>query len=159
MSTFDSNAELIVRSECIDSDGRFLTDFTGRGEDISPKLYLDGLDPDAHTLAVTLEDLTHQLFGSMAHWIAWNIRPGDSIPEAIAPGRVDPATGIVQGIAYGWHRYRGPKPPRGTTHTYRFTVYVLDCGLALPPRSRLAGFKRALKDHVMQQATLEGTYE
>ena len=153
------NPTLTIRSECIDSEGRFRTDFTGRGKDISPELGLDGLVPGTRTLAVTLEDLTHPLFGSMAHWLAWNISPGDSIPAAIEPGRVNPSTGITQGTAYGWHRYRGPKPPRGKTHTYRFTVYALDCDLRLPSRTRLAGFKQAIEGHVLQQATLEGTYE
>ena len=108
---------------------------------------------------MTLEDLTHPLFGSMAHWIAWNIPPGDSIPAAIPPGRVNPSTGIVQGTAYGWHRYRGPKPPQGMTHTYRFTVHALDCTLTIPSRTRLAGFKHAIEGHVLQRAVLEGIYE
>ncbi len=29
-----------------------------------------------------------------------------------------------QGIGYGFHRYVGPKPPKGKKHTYRFTVYL-----------------------------------
>ena len=159
MGTSDDYTTLTVRSDCIDSDGRFRTDFTGRGRNISPKLRLDGLDPSTRTLAVTLEDLTHPLFGSMAHWVAWNIPPGDSIPAALPPGRVNPSTGIVQGTAYGWHRYRGPKPPRGMTHTYRFTVHALDCNLTIPSRTRLAGFKRAIEGHVLQWAVLEGIYE
>ena len=28
------------------------------------------------------------------------------------------------GIGYGFHRYVGPKPPKGKKHTYRFTVYL-----------------------------------
>ena len=67
MGISDDSTMLTVRSDCIDSDGRFRTDFTGRGRNISPKLRLDGLDPSTRTLAVTLEDLTHPLFGSMAH--------------------------------------------------------------------------------------------
>lgn len=125
----------------------------------SPELGLDGLAPDTRTLAVTFQDLTHPLFGSMAHGVAWNTPPGDSIPAAIEPGRVNPSTRITQGTTCGWHRYRGPKPPRGKTHTYRFTVYALDCDLRLPSRTRLAGFKQAIEGHVLQQATLEGTYE
>ena len=70
------NPTLTIRSECIDSEGRFRTDFTGRGKDISPELGLDGLAPDTRTLAVTFQDLTHPLFGSMAHGVTWNIPPG-----------------------------------------------------------------------------------
>ncbi|SHE26447.1 YbhB/YbcL family Raf kinase inhibitor-like protein [Actinomyces glycerinitolerans] len=151
--------QLTLSSDCIDDDGRFRTRYTGRGEDVSPELRLQGLDARAKTLAVTLEDLTHPLFGTMAHWVAWNIPAGELIPEAIPPGRISPGTGIVQGIAYGLHRYRGPKPPRGTTHTYRFTVYALDTVLRLSDRSRLPGLKRAIAGHVLQQAELTGTCE
>ncbi|WP_147681185.1 YbhB/YbcL family Raf kinase inhibitor-like protein [Actinomyces ruminicola] len=159
MSSPDPAATLILTSECFDDAGRFETRYTGRGEDVSPELRLQGLDDRAKTLAVTLEDLTHPLFGTMAHWVAWNIPAGELIPGAIPPGRVSPGTGIVQGIAYGLHRYRGPKPPRGTTHTYRFTVYALDTVLRLSEWSRLSGLKRAIAGHVLQQAGLTGTYE
>ena len=50
MGTSDDYTTLTVRSDCIDSDGRFRTDFTGRGRNISPKLRLDGLDPSTRTL-------------------------------------------------------------------------------------------------------------
>ena len=43
------------------------------GQEFFPKLRLDGLDPNTRTPAVTLEDLTRPLFGSKAHWVAWNI--------------------------------------------------------------------------------------
>lgn len=151
--------QLTLSSDCIDNGSRCGTRYAGRGEDVSPELRLHGLDAPAETLAVTLEDLTHPLFGTVAHWVEWNILAGELIPEAIPPGRVSPGTEIVQGIAYGLHRYRGPKPPRGTTHTYRFTVYVLDDLLWLSGRNRLAGLKRAVAGHVLQQAELVGTFE
>lgn len=154
-----NRAALTVRSTSIGSDGRFAVECTGRGDDVSPGLQLDGLDPRARTLAVTLEDLTHPLFGTMAHWLAWNIPAGGLIPPAIPSGRTDPSTGVVQGLAYGLHRYRGPKPPRGRTHTYRFTVYALDCELTVSSLTRLAGLRRAIKGHVLQRATLEGVFE
>ena len=39
--------------------GRFLPGHTGRGKDLSPELILEGLSPEAKTLAVTLEDMSH----------------------------------------------------------------------------------------------------
>lgn len=51
MGISDDSTTLTVRSDCIDADGRFRTDFTGRGRNISPKLRLDGLDPSSRTLA------------------------------------------------------------------------------------------------------------
>ena len=91
--------QLTLSSDCIDDGSRCGTRYTGRGEDVSPELRLHGLDACAETLAVTLEDLAHPLFGTMAHWVAWSIPAGELIPEAIPPGRVSPGTEIVQGIA------------------------------------------------------------
>ena len=51
--------------------------------------------------------------------------------------------GGVQGVAYGLHRYAGPKPPKGRTHTYRFTVCALDCALDLSSASRKKAVLRA----------------
>lgn len=36
-----------------------------------------------------------------------------------------------QGLAYGWYRYAGPKPPKGKKHLYRFTLYALKDNIAM----------------------------
>lgn len=46
--------------------------------------------------------------------------------------KIDEMGNAVQGIAYGWHRYKGPKPLFKLVHNYLFTVYILDCILDLP---------------------------
>ena len=94
---------------------KFLPDHTGRGRDLSPELILDGLSPEAKTLAVVLEDMSHPIKG-FTHWLVWNLPVSDRIPGAIPAGKNVPGGG-VQGVAYGLHRYAGPKPPRGKTHT------------------------------------------
>ena len=158
MSIDDTNGlKALLRS--IGSSGRFQEDATGRGRDESPEIVLEGRDPGGASLAVTLEDVTHPLLGTMAHWLIWNIEPTDRIPAAIPHGKEVDSLFARQGLAYGWHRYRGPKPPRGKTHTYRFTVYVLDARLDLPARSRHRALLRAIEGHVLQRAVIEGTFE
>ena len=158
MSSDDTNGlKALLRS--IGSSGRFQEDATGRGRDESPEIVLEGRDPGGASLAVTLEDVTHPLFGTMAHWLIWNIEPTDRIPAAIPHGKEVDSLFARQGLAYGWHRYRGPKPPRGKTHTYRFTVYVLDERLDLSARSRRKALLRAIEGHVLQRAVIEGTFE
>lgn len=142
-----------------DESGRFNKDITGRGYDHSPEIILEGRNAEGVSMAVTLEDITHPLFGSMTHWLIWNIDPKDKIPGSIPPGKEVTSLSAYQGIAYGWHRYRGPKPPRGRTHTYRFTVYVLDTRLDLSPNSRHKNFLQAIDGHVLQRAVAEGFYE
>lgn len=138
-------------------NGKFLPDHTGRGRDSSPELILEGLSPEAKTLAVTLEDMSHPIKG-FTHWVIWNLPVSDRIPEAIPAGKCVPKGG-TQGVAYGLHRYAGPKPPKGRTHTYRFTVYALDCTLDLGSGARKKTFLRAAEGHVLQSISIFGEFE
>ena len=136
---------------------KFLPDHTGRGRDLSPELILDGLSPEAKTLAVTLEDLSHPIKG-FTHWVIWNLPAADRIPGAIPAGRTVSGGG-VQGVAYGLHRYAGPKPPRHTRHTYRFTVYALNCALDLSSSARKKAFLRKAEEHILQKGSISGEFE
>ena len=49
-------------------NGKFHIDHTGRGRDLSPDLILENLSPEAKTLAVTLEDMSHPIKG-FTHWV------------------------------------------------------------------------------------------
>ena len=137
-------------------NGKFHIDHTGRGADRSPELVLEGLSPAAVTLAVTLEDLSHPI-KNFTHWVIWNLPAGDRIPGAIPAGK-STLDGAVQGVAYGLHRYAGPKPPRRTQHTYRFTVYALDCTLVLHSRARKKAFLRAAEGHILQRGNISGIF-
>lgn len=137
-------------------NGKFHIDHTGRGADRSPELVLENLSPAAVTLAVTLEDMSHPI-KNFTHWVIWNLPAADRIPGAIPAGKTVPG-GAVQGVAYGLHRYAGPKPPRQTQHTYRFTVYALDCTLDLSPASRKKVFLRAAEGHILQRGSISGIF-
>lgn len=138
-------------------NGKFHIDHTGRGKDLSPELILDGLSPEAKTLAVVLEDMSHPIKG-FTHWLVWNLPVSDRIPGAIPAGKNVPGGG-VQGVAYGLHRYAGPKPPKGRTHTYRFTVCALDCALDLSSASRKKAVLRAVEGHILQSGSILGEFE
>lgn len=58
----NSNALRIV-CPGLEDGGVFPPDHTGRGRDLSPEIRLEGLSPDAKTLAVVLEDLSHPIVG------------------------------------------------------------------------------------------------
>ena len=138
-------------------NGKFRLEHTGRGQDRSPELVLDNLSPGARTLAVVLEDMSHPMKG-FTHWAVWNLPAAGRIPGAIPAGRAV-LEGAVQGVAYGLHRYAGPKPPRGTCHTYRFTVYALDCKLNLGSGARKKALLRAAEGHVLQSGSISGEFE
>jgi len=90
--------------------------------------------------------------GVFDHWIVWNL-PSDigGLPEN---ARVE-----KQGKNdFGELRYRGPCPPPGKTHRYRFKVYALDTILTLPGGESKKQLEKAMEGHILAKGELIGTY-
>lgn len=138
----------------------FPLEHTGRGDNASPAFVINNLSPKARSIAIILEDIKHPLFKNFTHWLIWNIDASDKISANIPAGkRVSFLGNAIQGIGYGWHRYAGPKPPKGKQHSYRFTIYALDCKLSLSANARKKHFLKAAKHHILQQGSLVGKFE
>lgn len=139
--------------------GKFPVEYTGRGQDFSPEFMIKNLSPEAETLAVTLEDLSHPI-KNFTHWAIWNVPAAERIAPAVPAGKTVPSLGgAVQGIGYGLHRYAGPKPPKGKTHIYRFTVYALSQRIELGGHSGKKAFLRKADKIILQKGTLTGEFE
>ena len=137
----------------------FPIDYTGRGKDISPEIKIENLSERAKTLAVTLEDISHPI-KNFTHWVIWNIPAMNKIPKAIPAGKiVSILDGAVQGVGYGLHRYAGPKPPKGKSHKYSFTIYSLDGSLDLKASSTKRKVLDKANNHIIQQGTICGYFE
>jgi Raf kinase inhibitor-like YbhB/YbcL family protein len=98
------------------------------------------------------------------HWVIYNIPPGArGLPEDVpfTPNAAMPAeiSGAVQGIS-GFRRpiYRGPAPPPGKPHHYRFVVYALDTSDLEPSLTR-SELLEAMAGHILGQGELVVTYE
>ena len=153
--------EHVLEFECvgIEDGGTFPAEYTGRGLDVSPEFVIKNLSPKAQTAAITLEDLTHPV-KNFTHWIIWNIPAADRIKGQIPAGADVPGmSGTRQGIGYGLHKYAGPKPPRGKTHIYRFTVYTLDCKIELSVHSTKRAFLKKAEKHILQKGSITGSFE
>ena len=137
-------------------NGKFHIDHTGRGADRSPELVLENLSPKAVSLAVVLEDMSHPLKG-FTHWVMWNFPAREVIPGGL-PKYERLECGAAQGMAYGIHRYAGPKPPVWSVHSYRLTVYALDCVLGLSSNARKKHFLKAAEGHILQKGCLTAEY-
>lgn len=149
---------LIVSSPCFENEGPIPIDYTGRGADRSPELVLSGLSKDAITIAIVMNDMDHPIPG-YNHWVIWNIPAMSVIPGDIPCGKqVESLNGAVQGVGYGKHKYRGPKPPFKSSHIYHFYVYALDCLLDLPSNTRKKALLNAMQGHMIQEALLVGHY-
>ena len=101
---------LIITTPCF-AEGGWIPDYNaGFGEDKSPEFHIEGIDAEADA---------------------------ECIPGGIDKGSVvENPIHIEQGIAYGKHCYRGPKPPFNWNHGYLFTLYILDCTLEADRKSR-----------------------
>ena len=142
----------------IDIQGQFLLKHTGYGQDISPEFVIENLSPSAKTIAITLEDLSHPIKG-FTHWIVWNIPATNTIRKEIPSGKnVKSYKNTKQGLAHGWHRYAGPKPPKGKKHLYRFTLYVLDCELDLSANVFKKTFLKTAEGHILQKGEITGEF-
>ena len=124
--------------------------------------------PDgAQSLALTFIDFDAVPVGGFVwiHWLACDFAPDIRlIPEnASASGSL----ACTQGRNSNWSpmahgstdprvfaRYCGPQPP-DKTHEYTLTVYALDCTLGLSEGYYLNEFRRAIKGHVLAEATVE----
>lgn len=155
-----NNYKLQIHCIGLEDHGLFPLENTGRGKNLSPEFVLENLSPTAKTIAITLEDIKHPFFKNFTHWIIWNIPASQKIVGAIPHGKnVESLNNAAQGIAYGWHKYAGPKPPKGKRHQYRFTVYALDSILTLSPNSTKSRFIKSAESHILQQGTVIGLFE
>lgn len=134
---------------------------SGFGEDLSPALRLSGLCRETVSLALILEDLDVPFCKAYCHWLIWNLPPMAEIPEGVPHGSSVLSLGnAVQGVGYSSHRYRGPCPPpfSRSPHRYVFRAYALDCRLDLPPAARRRALAVAMSGHILQEASLSGTF-
>ena len=150
--------ELIIKTPAFEHEGLMPEQYTGYGVDMSPELHLSGIDEQAKSIAIIMDDMGHPI-PAYNHWVIWNIPVIQVIPSGIPHGKVvESLSGAIQGRGYGKHRYRGPKPPFNWSHRYQFNVYVLDCILELPATSGKHDLILAIEGHVLQKAVLVGHY-
>ncbi|MFT3984349.1 MAG: YbhB/YbcL family Raf kinase inhibitor-like protein [Lachnospiraceae bacterium] len=150
---------LKIKSKAFEEGGWIPEKYTARGADISPGFEISNIAPNAKSIAITLDDASHPIFPNYNHWVIWNIAIQSAIPEAIAHGKSVVGLGATQGIAYGRNKYKGPKPPLKSIHTYVFTIYTLDCTIDLDASSKKQDFINSAAGHILQQATLSGKFQ
>ena len=143
---------LTLESDDLCPCGRIPARFTAEGRNTSPQLEIGDIPPGTKSLAIVMDD-PDASSGLFTHWLLWNIPPGTThIASASTPAGT--TTGSND---FGTTTYRGPQPPSGT-HRYHFHVFALDRQLDLPAGSDRKTFDKAIKDHVIASATLEGTF-
>ena len=126
----------------------------------SPPLTIQmGESSDTKSLSLIMDD--PDAMGAVGkvwvHWVTWNIAPAE--PNGLfGVGWNTKFNGAIEGMTdFGEVGYGGPAPP-DKRHTYVFKLYALDSELDLPDKSTKADVEKAMEGHIIEQATLEGTY-
>ncbi len=121
----------------------------------TPALSINGIPEGTKSLALIMDD--PDAMGAVGkvwvHWVVWNIDP----TREFITGNPQESK-FVEGMTdFGEVGYGGPAPP-DKRHTYVFKLYALDTKLDLPDKSTKADVEKAMEGHILEQATLTGTY-
>jgi Raf kinase inhibitor-like YbhB/YbcL family protein len=139
--------------------------YTGEGSDVSPPLAWSGLPEKAKELALICDDPDAPA-GTWVHWVIYKIPvTASGLPEGV-PRKARPKepAGAMQG-ANSWSAgenigYRGPMPPPGHgVHHYYFKLYALDAHIEAEPGMDKKAVMEKMRDHVLAEGVLMGTYE
>jgi len=138
------------------------TRYTCEGNDISPALAWSGVPENARSLVLIVDDPDAPDPAApqrtWVHWVLYNI-PADAegLPEGIAASELPGDT--LEGLNdWGRTGYGGPCPPIGR-HRYFFRLYALDRHLPDLGKVGKDGVEAAMRDHIVADATLVGTYQ
>lgn len=128
----------------------------GDGENKSPPLEWSGVPAGTKQFALISHDPDAPLPNGFTHWVVYGIPP--TITK-LAEGQDSKA--FVAGVNdMGKPGYMGPYPPTGHgPHNYYFWLYALDVGPGLKPGMNKSQLLDSIKDHILEQARLVGTYE
>ena len=118
-----------------------------------PELSFSEIPEGTESLALIMDD--PDAMGAVGkvwvHWVVWNI---NSNTAAMGNHSQNGTEGMTD---FGEVGYGGPAPP-DKRHTYVFKLYALDGILDLSNESTKADVEKAMEDHIIEQATLTGTY-
>lgn len=139
---------------------------TGEGADVSPPISWSGVPERTQELALICEDPDAPTAEPWVHWVIYKIPASvSSLPEGIQNrARLKDPPGMLQG-KNSWPSgqtigYRGPLPPRGHgRHRYYFRLYALEAKLVISPGVDKKALMEEIKDHVLEEGQLVGTYE
>jgi Raf kinase inhibitor-like YbhB/YbcL family protein len=143
-----------LTSPAFSHNGAIPSQYTCDGADISPALAWSEIPQNCNSFTLIVDDPDAPT-KVWTHWILFNIpNTTQSLTEGTSAGP------FIQGATdfNGKRQWGGPCPPSGTHH-YHFTLYALDNFLDLPAGATKEQVLQAMKDHILAQTTLIGTYQ
>jgi Raf kinase inhibitor-like YbhB/YbcL family protein len=169
-------APLTVTSPAFTNGDALPKDYSADGKNVSPPLSWTGAPPSTREFAVIMDDPDADFAGRgpFVHWVLYKI-PGTTkgLPEAVPMGAhvtLAGLSGAINGLS-GFNAfqrpgqpplepgYRGPSPPAGALHHYRFTVYALSAPLDVKEGLDKAALLKAMDGKIVAQAEIVGVYQ
>ncbi len=140
-----------ITSSAFENNGNIPSEYTCDGDDVSPPLTISDVPKNAKSLAIIMDDPDAPM-GTFTHWLIWNISPQKT--QFARDEKIESPQGRT---SFGSTSYGGPCPPGGT-HRYFFKLYALDENLKLKEGASKADLEKAMKGHIVSEATLMGKY-
>lgn len=151
-----------ITSPAFQDNGEIPTLYTCEGQDISPELNWSEIPANAKSLVLVVDDpdAPDPKAPKMVwiHWILFNIPPdAKGIKEAVKDAELPKGTKIGTN---SWKKqsYGGPCPPIGR-HRYYHKLFALDITLDNLDSPNIDELRAAMKDHVVGEANILGTYK
>jgi hypothetical protein len=142
--------KLKITSEAFGDGEKIPKKYTCDGADINPPLKISDVPDDAESLVLIVDD-PDAPSGTWTHWVVFNIGPDtDEIKE-------DSVVGTEGNNDFNRTSYGGPCPPSGK-HRYFFSAYALDTTLDHEEGTSRGDIEAGMKDHIIAQGELMGTY-
>lgn len=153
--------KFVLRSPAFEHGGAIPKRHTCDGDDTSPSLSWSGIPEGARSLALLVDDpdAPDPKAPKMiwVHWVLYNMPANTTeLPEGID---IEALPGNTRAGKNDWQRaeYGGPCPPIGR-HRYFFKLFALDVELPDLGQPTKVELEQAMNDHVLDVATLIGTY-
>ena len=138
------------------SDGDELPEkYTCDGEGVSPPIQWEGVPAGTKSFVIIYDD-PDASSGIWDHWVLYNLpATASSLPENMHELPQGTQTGLNSWPDSG---YGAPCPPSGEHH-YIFHLYALDTMLNLPDKATSKQVREAMKEYILEEATLTGIYK
>ena len=136
--------------------------FTCHGAGESPPIFWSGAPPGTKSLALVIDDSAAPI-SPKVYWIVFDIGTDTTDLQADAAGATGPKAARTQLPPHARTAYNSagtatydPPCPKGSSHSYRFTVYALNTyfGRQLPAHPQLLQTWTTIAQHVIARGTL-----
>ena len=150
---------LTLTSSAFAPNGDIPTVHTCEGADTSPPLAWSGAPAATKSFALIVDDPdAPDPAAPKQTWVHWVVFDLPATTTSLAAGAALPPGARSGRNDYGHDRWNGPCPPIGR-HRYFHELYALDVSLGDAGPINKASLEKAMRDHVLAQAELVGTYQ